>query len=448
MSGSGDTPSALSQLDMVTPSSLKMKKITRNPNIIRREKILRPRDNINASNGNNIIHFDLPAETMDLREGYLLVTMTLTKTGGTYIRMAQGSWSWIDYIRVVAGAGYEDRIQYYGRAYSMLWNTTVDPGVQSTIGQDLLGVGTQATRNTWGASGTGTQFIVPIRVGLLNQGFLPLQNLCTPQNGQSFFVEIVIDNPANFIETDGSNPQITISNCRWHYDQLIGDSMRMNGSGGLTDLFVASVDREIRGRNIVLGYKHWSTYQSPVINSSNDIVINSKVSSLNAILSTVVDGSSLSNTTVNDKYVTWPKVFSNAATFSTFQWQINNNWIPYEPIDCTNDAIRAFMHLLKFQGVWESKATNMYFGSAVTLDSFNDSQFVIVGDFYSASRSVWRMAEEETQFNDLNIFTSNTYPLLRIELTAAPPAQTIIFNYIHHNVVVSVSSDGLLKKNQ
>lgn len=432
----------LARLPMVVPQALKFPTLSRNPNVIRREKILRPRDNVNSSNGNNIIHFDLPAETMDLRNGFLIVTVTLSKTGGTYVRLAQGSWSWIDYIRVSAGGGYDDRIQYYNRCYSMLWNTTVSAEVQSTIGQDLLGLGTQATRNTWGADTNGTQYVIPIRCGLLNQGFLPLKNLCTPTNGQSVFVEIVIDNPANFMETDGTNPQITITNCRWSYDQLIGDSERSSGA----DMFEAAIASEI-SRGLVLGYKHWATYQQPVINSSSDIPINSKVSSLNAIITTIVDGANLNNTAVNDKFTTWPKIFSNAATYNTFQWQINNNWIPFEPIDCTNDALRAFMHLLRFQGVWESKGI-MQFPAPVTLDAFNDDQFVLVGDFYSAGRNIWRIQDEERQFNDLNIFTSQTYPLLRVELNAAPPAQTIAYNFVHHNVIVTVDSRGLLTKRQ
>lgn len=442
MSGTGDTPLSLLKLPVVVPQTLKFPTLSRNPNVVRREKILRPRDNNNSSNGNNIIHFDLPSETMDLRDGFLQVTIKITKTGGTYARMAQGSWSWIDYIRISAGGGYEDRIQYYGRLYSLLWNATVSGDVQSTIGQDLLGIGTQTTRNTWGAAVNGTTFIIPVRCGLLNQGFLPLKNLCTPQNGQSVFVELVIDNPANFIETDGTNPQIEITNCRWSYDQLIGDVDRTTNE----DMFTKAIDREI-SNGLVLGYKHWSVYQQPVINSSNDIPINSKVSSLNAILTTIVDGSTLNSTSTNDKYTNWPKILSNGTTYTTFQWQINNNWIPFEPIDCSGDALRAYMHLLRFQGVWESKGI-MQFAGPVTLDSFNSDQFIIVGDFYSAGRNIWRIQDEERQFNDLNIFTSQTYPLLRVEMNAPPPAQTIAFNYIHHNVVVRVDSRGLLTKCQ
>lgn len=442
MSGSGDTPTSLSRLPVVVPQTLKFPTLSRNPNIVRREKILRPRDNVNSSNGNNIIHFDLPAETMDLRDGFLQVTIKLTKTGGTYVRMAQGSWSWIDYIRVVAGGGYEDRVQYYNRFYSLLWNTTISPEVQSTIGQDLLGIGTQATRNTWGAASNGTTFIVPVRCGILNQGLLPLKNLCTPLNGQSVFVELVIDNPANFIETDGSNPQIEITNCRWSYDQLIGDSESSSGS----DMFVAAIASEVN-RGLTLGYKHWSVYQQPVINSSNDIPINSKVSSLNAILTTIVDGSTLNSTTTNDKFTTWPKTLTGPVTYTNFQWQINNNWIPFEPIDCSGDALRAYLHLLRYQGVWDSKGI-MNFPASITLDSFNSDQFVLVGDFYSAGRNIWRIQDEERQFNDLNIFSSQTYPLLRVEMNGPPPAQTVAFNFVHHNVIVKVDSRGLMTKCQ
>lgn len=442
MSGTGDTPSGIAKLPIIVPQSLKFPSLSRNPNVTRREKVLRPRDNMNSSNGNNIIHFDLPAETMDLRTGFLLATLTITKTGGTYARLAQGSWCWIDYLRVCAGGGYDDRIQYYGRWYSMLWNTTISHDVQSTIGQDLLGLGSQATRNAYGADTNGTQYVIPVRCGILNQGFLPLKNLCTPTNGQSIFVEFVIDNPSNFIETDGTNPQITISNCRWSYEQLSGDVDRFTGR----DIFESAIAMEV-ATGLVLGYKHWSVYQQPVINSSNDIPINSKVSSLNAILTTIVDGSNLNNPAVNDKYTTWPKILSNGATYTTFQWQINNTWIPFEPVDCTGDAIRAYMHLLKFQGVWESKGI-MVFAGPVTLESFNDDQFVIVGDFYSAGRNIWRLQEEEYQFNDLNIFTSQTYPLLRVEMSAPPPAQTIAYNYVHHNVIVTVDSKGLLTKRQ
>jgi hypothetical protein len=444
MSGSGTTAPGFVSLPVQTPPSLRFAQITRTPNVVRRGKILRPRDNVNSSNGNNIIHFDFPAETMDMREGFLIATITLTTTGGTYKRLAQGSWPWIDYIRVVCGNGYEDRLQFYGRFYSLLWNITVTAAVQSTLGQDVLGLGTQTTRNAFGASSTGTQYVIPIRCGLLNQGFLPLQNLCTPSNGQTMFVEIYIDNPANFIETDGSNPQISITNCRWEYDQLIGDSMQMEGRAA--DSFVASIQQRISAGTLYLGYKNWAVYQSPVINSSSDITITAKVSSLNAILTTVVDGSTLATTTVNDKYTTWPKVLGSA-NYSNFQWQINNNWIPFEAIDCTGDALRAFMYLNKFNGVWDSKGIN-YFAAAVSLDSFNSTQFVLVGDFFSAARNIWRVREQETEVNDLNMFTSGVYPLLRVELTAPPPAFTIAFNFVFYNVLVAIAENGLMRKLQ
>jgi hypothetical protein len=440
MAGTGETASSLKGIPVVVPPNLKFNQISRYPNVTRTQKILRPRDNSNSTNGNNIIRFDLPSETMDLREGYLKATVAISKVGGTYARLAQGgATSCVDYMRCFCGP-YEDRVQNYGRTMSMIWNSSVDPFVQSTLGVDLFGYGTQADRNAAGA--VPSEYMMLLRCGLLNQGFLPLKNLCTPSNGQTFSLEIVLDNASSFVETDGGSPEVTFSNVQLVYDQLTG-ATDVNGR----DMFEQAIQREIEGGNLILGYRNWQCLQNPVINSNNDILINSKVSSLNAIVSTIVDGSNLNNPLTNDKYITWPKVFGNGASVQNFQHQINNTWTPPEPLNSQGLALRPYQAYTKYLGIWDSKG-KFAFPAPIDVDSFNNDQFLIVGDFYASARSVWRMQEEEYQFNDLNLQSSSTTPMLRVEFNIAPPAQTVIYHFISYNVTVRVDRRGIMTRQQ
>jgi hypothetical protein len=405
------------------------------PPLTRGEKILRPQDNIYATDGNNIIRFNFPRENMDMRTGYLEMTVTLRSGPFTFRRLAQGAWSCINRIRTVIGS-YEDEIQYYNRLESLHWFCSIPLEVNSTIGQDLMGIGTIADRNLAGLA--EADYVFPTRIGILQQGILPLKTILTPTNGQNMFIELTLENPLACMETDGANPQITVSNCRWHYHEITSK----DGS------YEAELSRKILSGETKLGYPSWQVYQNSVINSANDLQIPWRGASLNAILTTLVDGNTLNNPLVNDKFITWVKELSPGPPVCEvfqFQHQINNNWLPQEAIVTSDNAYRAYLQYLNWQGLWDSRGY-MKFPASITLDSFNLDQFVIVGDFYSVPRDAWARMHQDFQFTQLSTKNQSLNSILRLELTNPPPPQTVAYHFIGYNCVIAVDSTGKLIK--
>ena len=395
------------------------------------EKILRSTTNQYTSGGNNIVRFEFPSENMDLRRGYLLVDVSLAKTGGTFVRLQQGSWSLFGRIVIVIGSVQYD-YQYWNRMYSMKWNSASNAPVEASIGTDLLGIGTQARRNTLGAQAF-TTYAVPVDCGFLHQGVLPLAALCNTLNGQTMYIELFIDNPLQVVETDGTNPIITVSNARWHYENLWSTDKT----------YERKIAELIATGTFKFGWTETQIYQNAVINTVSDLPIQWKGSSLSAIITLLVDATSQTNPLVNNKMTTWLKTMANGATVTDFQHQVNMNWIPQEAVICIGFGDRAYEQYLKWKGLWKEDASRMVIGAGIDLPSFQVDQFIIVGNFCAAPTDV---LYPEEYFNALSTRGQGYNTILRLTLSVPPPVQTVAYHIIYYSTLVTVDSNGLVKK--
>lgn len=419
--------SAMNSLPISVPEKYQFQRAVRTPNIDRKEEILRPLSNSYSTSGDNVIRFVLPKKNIDLRDGYLRLYVTLRKTGGTYVRLHQMCSSIINKIRWCVGQS-ESSNEYWNRTQLFKYVTATLPDVVQTIGQDLLGWGTQADRNTWGA--TTTEYSIALDVGILQQGALPLAYLETDSD---FYLELFLENPLWCVETDGTDPIIDITNARLFYHSVSSK----DGS------YEAGVRADVQSGNLQLAYSEWATYQNPVNNNILEARINWNGNSLAAIANVFVDQSSLSDTTVNDKFITWLKTFSNGTTIRDYQLQLGDgNWVPAEAISCTGNAGRCYHNYMDFLGTWDGDARCMT-PAPITLDSFNNDLFVMINNLTSIPKDYQK---RRMVFNQLSTMTSANNTLLRCNLSGIPPAQSVVYHFVNYAVLFTVTSGGKLVK--
>lgn len=432
--GCAGKPDWLSNMKEVTPASVSVNHPVKVPDLNRLDKRLQSSETNYASNGNNILTFDFPnISPIDFRGGFVFLNVILSKTGGTYIRIAQGVWSIINKVRILFG-DFEDEIQYYNRFYSYLFQVGTDNDVKSTIGYDLLGLGLASDRNTWGADAAGTSYVMPFYYGLFRQGILPMNALSSKGNSQLLRIELYLENPSYCIETDGTNPIITINNLRWHYTQVTS----CNGD------FEADLGRIVSMGAFQVGFETHALYSNPVLSSAPDIIIQWKGASLNAFVHWFVDGSTYSTTTTNDKFITFLRTFTGAVTVNNYQMNINETWLPVEAVDCTGIAFRAYLMFLNYLGLWKIDG-RCKFAAPITLDGFNDDEFFMVQDCRSIPR-LWSAEHSQENFNNVTTSFSTSNTLLRLSLTAPPPANLVLWTAVCYNVLAAADKYGRLYK--
>lgn len=412
----------MQQLRVDVPESYRFPPPTRTPNMRREEEILRPTANVYASDGDNVIRFILPKKNIDFRQGYLTFAVTLSATGSTYKRIAQGAFSLIRKIRWFVGS-VDQSIDYYNRIQSFVYALMVNSQTVTTIGQDLLGFGTQADRNAKGT--VTTVYSIPINVGIFSTSMLPLASV---ERDCDFCVEITLENPLWCIETDGTNPNFSITNVRWHYHSLKSE----DGS------YERSMAADVSSGKLAIGYGQWVSFQSTIENNIIEARINWQGVSLSNIISYVSNQAEISNPLINDKFITWPRVFGGVSV-KDFQLMVRDGlWLPPEPIDCSNEAIRAFHQFLDLRGLWSitGESSNP---SPVDLDSFNFDQFFMVNNLSIIPKEY---GSNRFSFNQLSTRTSANNTILRVNLTGAPPAQHVLYHFIYHGVLFNVTPAG------
>lgn len=402
---------------------------SRTPNVIRQSMILRPQSNTYATDGDNCVRWLLPKRNCDFRDSFCSTDVTLTTTGGTYKRLPQlGGASMIDRIRVFTN-NFEQTDEYYNRIANLIYHADVSQAVKATLGQDVLGFGTQADRNADGAI-AGSRICIPILVGLFQQGVLPLQFINT---GAEWNVEFYLAAGANVIETDGTNPQFSTTNWRWDYSQITS----MDGS------YEARVQADVASGRLQFGYGARACFQNPVINTQNDIQIPWRGNALTEISTYLVDQSTISDPTANNKFITWLKTLSNNATVLQYQIQLKDGvWLPVEPVDCTQDALRAYMFYLQSRGLWNNNAL-MQWEAPIASDDFNSTSFLMVNNLNSIPTEAY---SRDYYFNNLSTMKYSQNVVLRLTLSAVPPQQTVAYSFVNHGVLLDVKPDGRVER--
>lgn len=377
------------------------------------------------------MRFVMPQQNSDWRTAALRMDVTITKTGGTYARLAQGGMmSGINRVRWFSGA-VEETYEYYNRIVNLIYNSSVDPDVIASIGQDLLGYGTQADRNAQGAI-AGATVTVATNIGILSQGVLPLATLA---RGTDFNFEFYLENPLWFVETDGTNPIVTITNMQWDYEYVYS-----------TDgTYEASTASAIASGRVQFGYPTYACFQNSILNTVNDIQIPWRGNALSSVQCIMVDQSTISNPAINDKFTTWYKAMPSGSGVSVVEYQIqlkDGLWLPVEPIRCDGEAPRAFTEYLKSRGWWSSSAISQY-QSAIDSDSYNNDQFIMVSNLNAIPVEAYA---QDYYFNNLSTLKQSQNTIFRLTLSGIPDAQMVLYSFVCFGTLLDVSPSGVLRR--
>jgi hypothetical protein len=352
------------------------------------------------------------------RRSYLQMTVTITRTGGSYGRMAQLSVSAFNRLRYFVAGDTLDEKQNYNQLFSINWNALQDPTIESTLGVDLLGIGTTAQRNAWGL--IQKRYWFPIDMDFLMTGVIPFNAFGTTEHN----LEIFLEQPTAFIETDGTDPIVTFSDIQWQYDEVTS----WDGSYE-KDL----IDMVQRGEYLV-AFKTADPYLNNLTTTSQDLIISQRHMSIDYIINVVTDTNNQYVTTVNDKFMNHLKSFGGTgSTVQAFQFRVANKYFPDEEIDCTGDAIEAYQYYL---GIVDATFLNTFGGNAPSInqDAFNDDNFLMVGDF--------RNNHGPQLLNNFSTETAATDIIFRIRLSVAPSAGFGITHWVYYKSTVQFLPNG------
>ena len=312
-----------------------------------------------SSNNNKLIRIILPNNALyDTRGGYLTFDVNLTVTGGTYKRVHTGIFSIFNRLRVLFSSTEVEDLRDYNRIYSALWEM-INPTLTTSNLAMSLGFGTQADRDN--AGGTTTSYACPMFSGVLNTELLPFDNVAS-----GMVLELYLEDGTACIETDGTNPIITISNIVFHMERLELDAAYRS--------FIASY---VRASGLTLGFTTWERFTQALPGGTiQNITINSKASSVNGILNFLILSTDLNNTLVNNKFLTWLPL-----SLQQYNVLINGTIFPDEPIDTISaNRFEAYEIMARWLRAWKLSGF-LPDPAPISTASFAIDRFVFILDF-------------------------------------------------------------------
>jgi hypothetical protein len=395
----------LGQLPITIPTSLKFPDPKQGPPGTRKVFRLSPVSSSYSTAQDNIVRFFLNNDGLaDFTRGALFMAINITYTGGTtgtYLRLAQNADCIFNRARVSVGVELDD-MREYNRLASFLWEIYRTPDAGDTDGP-MYGYGTQAERNTWGA--TTTSYMLKFQEGMFLSGIIPLGLF-----NDRVMVELYLDNPTKFVETDytGGNITVTLNNIYWHYEVLL-----LNGPT-TTDLVANAL------QGVCYPFKSWTYFVQPVTGAVQDLLIPASFTGIDKFWNIIIQSDNWNAVATNDKFLTW--LFSNC---QTFQLKINNEFFPLEPVYSGQWAYQEF---LKGINKWE-------FGGryqdppAVGYVQFHENKFVIVNNLQAYPRD--KLVNNFSTNNGGN----NVYQ--RLMLNSPPAVNSVMITFVENTKCIN-----------
>lgn len=403
---------------VVVPESLKFTPTRRGLAARRVPVKIRAEQQSYSSTNNKLCRIILPNNAIyDTRAGYLTFTVTLSKTGGTYCRLASGVFSIFNRLRILASSTEIEDLRDFNRIYTALWEMLNPPDVTSSIGVTTMGFGTQVDRN---AKFPQADYVCPLFSGVLNTELLPFDNIT---NGVT--LELYLEDASQCVETDGTNPSITISNIIFHMERL-----------DLDPQYRSFISNYVASNGLQLGFHTWERYISALTTGSQqNVIIQCRNSSMNGMLNFILNSATISNTTVNDKYLTWIATFPNTAQVSQTSLQINGTQFPDEPIDCISfNRYEAYQMYCRWVQKWK---LNGFLAIAPPINSqaFATSRYVQVDDLEP-------YPEEPDLVNPFSTLNNNQSLIKKMNFTANIDAGYQLDSWVEYFKQIVISKNG------
>jgi hypothetical protein len=313
-----------------------------------------------TSLGNNEIIIQFPNDSIyDARRGYITFDLAISVTGGTYKRIAEGIWSIFYRMRTILGFELENVFEY-NRMYSIFWDAINDARQSSAVARKIMGIGTPTERNIMGA--TTTHYMMPLLSGFFDQDVLPL-------NFINNIVQLYLNlgDAATYVETDGTNPQINVSNVLFHFERIVAGND-----------YVDRIRSTMATSGLKLGFDTYNYYTQILptgAQSTNTITINHKSASIKHFISVFTKAAEVSNPAINDKFRTWLK--------KTDQWQLrlNEKLFPEERVRYDDPySIEQFLIYLNWLNKWNFSGKLNFEPPPITVEEYSADKFLIIVD--------------------------------------------------------------------
>lgn len=416
----------LGKFSAVVPNSLKFTSSKRGIGARRIPVKLRAEQQSYSSNNNKKIRILFPNNALyDTRNGYMTFDINVSANASTYVRVHQGVFSVFNRLTIVSGATEVEDLRDYNRIYSALWKMINPPDVVSSIGNNLMGFGSQADRNLLYGSGT-VSLCCPVYSGILNTELLPFDNI----NGM--FMDFYLEDPTMCVETDGTSPNVTLSNIIFHVERL-----ELDGE------YREYIKNYVNTNGLNIGFHTWERYINTLTTGTQQtLTIQHKSSSMNGMLNLFVNSTEINLTTVNDKFITWPSspAALGASAITQSQLLINGAVFPDEPIDCIN-ALKAEPYQMYCRWIMKWKLNGFLpIAPPITNDAFNGNapfldSFVQIDDLEA-------YPEEMDLINPFTTLGNNATLLKKIQFLAALPAGWQLDSWVEYFRQIVIQSNG------
>jgi len=400
-----------------------------------------PVDNNNyKGRGQNRIRFEIPNSCIfNFTTGYLSFYLTLSTDGivqlpstdPAYVRLGNGSWEIAQRMRHLDNLQPIEEIFPYNLIFSFKWVFMQNQPYAQNVGPDLLGIGTTAQRNAWGA--LTKKYVIPIDLNWIRAGPFPAKYM---RNAQS--IEIYLEDPSVCMETNCGSPNYTVSNCEMHcYKMLPGFPGVENAIQGMA--WEESIKRDIQSGQYRVMIDWWDWYQNTPLAIQGDYLIPIKTACIKGIYTVFGNVNNVGNTQINGKMMSYPKLSLNQ-----YYLKIFSCLFPEQPVDCTDNAIEAYMFYLTWINTWKINSfptgDQPTFPNAITdvpisLDNFNNTKFCAFADFRS------------TRYRDcinpiLNTDTSTTDTRIYLRFDSTPPTGSCAYHFAESSAIIGLTPDG------
>lgn len=350
------------------------------------------------SNKNKLIRIMLPNDALyDTRGGYLKFDLEIAVTGGTFKRLHNGSFTVFQRMRVMAGSTEVEDINDWGEIYSILYEAGNPALVRNNVGTELLGFGTQAQRNGWALA--SKTYGCTLYSGVFNTELLPFECI-----NSGIVLELYLADGVNVIETDGTNPIITVSNVTFYMHRLEVDPS-----------YYSNIKSAVKARGLQIGFRTWEkNVQALTTGARSDLVINQKSSSLNGLLCVFMNSAEISDTTVNDKFLNWVPG-PGGVNLTQTQNQINGKMYPDEPIDTVSaNRLEPYLGYTTWDMKWKLNGL-LQIAPSISNTAFNVNRFLQIDDFEA-------YPEEPDLVNPFTTLGNNATLIKKIQFAGAIPS--------------------------
>lgn len=307
-----------------------------------------------------------------------------------------------------------------------------------------MGLGTQAQRNAQGA--LSITYYMPLWSGVLNGVFIPFHAL-----RDGLYLELFLDDPTTFVETDGTVPIVTVSNLMLHAERL-----------ELKPQYLSEVYNYVRTNGLEFAYHSWERYISALTTgATQQITINNKSSSVNCFLNLFVNSATISSTLTNDKFITWPYAALmlqqyNALINGMFHLCCNVDSYPHcsncniqgvvfpdEPIviNVTNGAhgYEVYQIYCRWLNKWRLDGM-IPIAPPIPLQFFADSAGV--ADMFLFFLDMQAYPQDPDLVNSFTTLQDNSATLIKLQFASTIPANYEMDTWLEYFKVSKIRSDG------